>query len=124
MVIKSSKNIKRGGSFLKPLPPPFVGSPWGGKVLHWPGVEAGLSGSRNYYKPNNYNNDTSRLMKLGGRRKRRKSRKFRGGGLIPQDLVNIGNNLMYNTGSAYNAFSGYPAPVNPMPYADQFSRIN
>ena len=49
-----------------------------------------------------------------------RSRRMNGGGIFPQDLVNIGNNLMYNIGGAYNTFAGYPAPVNPMPYANQF----
>ena len=43
----------------------------------------------------------------------------RGGGILPQDLVNLGRNITYNLGSAYNAINGYPAPVNPMPYNDQ-----
>jgi hypothetical protein len=42
-----------------------------------------------------------------------------GGGLIPQDLVNLGSNFTYNLKSAYNSLNGYSAPVNPMPYKDQ-----
>ena len=42
-----------------------------------------------------------------------------GGGIIPQDLINGGRNIMYGLGSTYNAMAGYPAPVNPLPYKDQ-----
>ncbi len=42
-----------------------------------------------------------------------------GGGFIPQDLVNLGRDMMYNVNSAYNALNGYKAPVNPLPYKDQ-----
>jgi hypothetical protein len=107
----SKRRGKRGGSFYKPL----VGSNWGPNVSEWPGVD----GIRNNYKLNTYNNDVPLKMKLGG-----KTRKQGGGGLIPQDLANVGNNLQFNIGSAYNAFAGYARPVNPMPYADQFARIN
>jgi hypothetical protein len=44
-----------------------------------------------------------------------------GGGLMPQDLVNLGRGFMYNIGSAYNALNGYSAPVNPLPYKDQYT---
>jgi hypothetical protein len=39
--------------------------------------------------------------------------------LVPQDLVNLGRNAMFNIGSAYNGLNGYSAPVNPLPYKDQ-----
>jgi len=45
-----------------------------------------------------------------------------GGGLIPQDLVNIASDLQFNTGSAYNALNGYASPVNPAPYLGQMSQ--
>jgi hypothetical protein len=62
-------------------------------------------------------------MKLGGskRRKnlRKKHRTVKGGGLVPQDLVNLGRDLSFNYKSAYNALNGYGAPTNPLPYKDQ-----
>ena len=55
------------------------------------------------------------------RMSKRMSKKMRktGGGIIPQDLINGGRNIMYGLGSTYNAMAGYPAPVNPLPYKDQ-----
>jgi hypothetical protein len=57
----------------------------------------------------------------GKRMSKRMSKKMRktGGGIIPQDLINGGRNIMYGLGSTYNAMAGYPAPVNPLPYKDQ-----
>jgi hypothetical protein len=49
----------------------------------------------------------------------RTSDTINGGGLVPQDLVNLGRDFMYNLNSAYNALNGYGAPVNPLPYKDQ-----
>ena len=43
-----------------------------------------------------------------------------GGGLIPQELVNIGRGFMYNVNSAYNAVNGQPSPINPLPFKGQF----
>lgn len=43
------------------------------------------------------------------------------GGLIPQDLVNLGSNFTFNLKSAYNSLNGYNQPVNPLPYKDQLS---
>ena len=45
-----------------------------------------------------------------------------GGGLVPQDLLNLGNDISFNVNSAYNALNGYSAPVNPLPYKDQLTR--
>ena len=39
-----------------------------------------------------------------------------GASLVPQDLVNLGNDFSYNMKSFYNAINGYKAPVNPAPY--------
>jgi hypothetical protein len=43
-----------------------------------------------------------------------------GGGFIPQELVNIGRGFMYNMNTAYNAVNGQSAPINPLPFKDQF----
>lgn len=45
-----------------------------------------------------------------------------GGGLIPQDLLNLGSDISFNVKSAYNALNGYSSPVNPLPYKDQLTR--
>ena len=51
---------------------------------------------------------------------RSRSKSLRGGGLVPQDLVNLGNDFSFNLKSTYNALNGYKAPVDPLPYKGQF----
>jgi hypothetical protein len=41
---------------------------------------------------------------------------YRGGGFLPQNLVNVGRNFMYNIGASNNEMNGYADPPNPMPY--------
>jgi len=56
---------------------------------------------------------------MGGKKKRQ-----RGGtlsNLLSQDLINLGRQFQFGIGSAYNALAGYSAPVNPMPWKDQFN---
>lgn len=101
---------------------PLVGSPWTPKINDWPGV-AGKDGQTNYYTDNKYLVDPQRnmiserdqqtYMAGGGSRKRR------AGGMIPQDLVNLGRSMVYGLGSAYNTLNGYSAPASPLPYKDQ-----
>jgi hypothetical protein len=109
----------------------LVGSAWTPKISGWPGVD-GISGNRNYLQHNNYNVDpqTQNIIQerntpvslKGGRKYRRGTRKYRnGGGLIPQDLVNVGRELTYGLGSAYNTLAGYNRPVNPLPFKDQMN---
>jgi hypothetical protein len=93
-----------GGIFPQPV--------WTGRggQHHYPIPQATLGGRR----------DASATT--GGKRmSKRMSKKMRktGGGIIPQDLINGGRNIMYGLGSTYNAMAGYPAPVNPLPYKDQ-----
>lgn len=126
-----------GGNFFKQLgamPGPFVGKAWGPDKL--PG-ENGVSGDRNYFKPYNTNNDPQQQMSMnnagyltknsmvGGYTYNKKSKTFsaskRGGGLIPQDLVNLGRDFGYNFKTAYNALNGYKAPVDPAPYKGQLT---
>jgi len=55
--------------------------------------------------------------------KKRMGKKQRGGtvsNFIGQDLINLGRQFQFGVGSAYNALAGYAAPVNPMPWKDQF----
>ena len=121
--------IQSGGAFYKPgapVPGPFVGAPWGTSIEQWPGVN-GVGADRNYLQ--NYkdviNDDPALQMKLGGKKTRGKKHKYlkmnlkRGGGLIPQDLVNLGRDMSFNFKSAYNSLNGYSAPTNPLPYKDQ-----
>ena len=107
--------IQQGGSAL-------VGAPWiGGNISSWPGV-SGIAGVSNHF-PLNINSVgpgmSERFGSLGpaqfykggksGRSRNRRS----GGGLIPQSIHNIGNNMMYGIKSAGNALQGFPSPVNP-----------
>jgi len=120
----------KGGSFYKPsapVPGPFVGSPWGSSINKWPAID-GISGDRNYLKPYKVGDDPALQMslndagyttlnsKVGGRKTKR-----RGGGLVPQDLINLGRDVGFNFKSAYNALNGYTAPINPLPYKDQLT---
>jgi len=119
-------SLMKGGSFYKPpaaMPGPFIGQAWSPSVSTWPGVD-GVSNNRNYLANNLYDKgDPQTMMKLGGKRKGRKCKSMnkRGGGLIPQDLVNLGRDASFNFKSAYNALNGYSAPVSPLPYKDQLS---
>ena len=118
----------KGGNAGIPYPDGLVGSPWTPSVGGWPGV-GGVPGNNNYYPVNTYNNDVSRQMvDVGANRpflnmKGGKNKKQRGGTLsnfIGQDLINLGRQFQFGMGSAYNALAGYSAPVNPMPWKDQF----
>jgi hypothetical protein len=140
---------QNGGSFFKPaapIPGPFVGSPW--TANQWP-TQSGIGGDNNYLSSISnvitndpqtqmltsnagYNNKSSMVggikrMAVGGYRYRNKKplsvskTKLKGGGLIPQDLVNLGSSFTFNLKSAYNSLNGYNAPVNPLPYKDQLT---
>jgi hypothetical protein len=123
----NGKGGYKGGNFYKPaapIPGPFVGQPWTPAINGWPGVD-GIGANRNYIADNLYPTDISRQMKLeGGKRRHSKTKKHRkskksykrGGAILPQDLTNLGRELSFSMGSAYNAVNGYPAPVNPAPY--------
>lgn len=138
--------VQSGGNlpqfnFFKPAPPipgAFSGSSWGAQVKEWPGVD-GISGNRNYLNSSasTITDDPQQQMSMSGsgyktlnsmvggyksKNKRSKRRNVkRGGGLIPQDLVNLGRDLNYNFKSAYNTINGYKPPVSPLPYKDQLT---
>ena len=99
---------QNGGSFYKPaadMPGPFVGQSWTPSISGWPGVD-GVSNNRNYLENNLYNKgDPQTMMKLGGSKRRKRG--LKGGGLLPQDLVNLGRDASFNLQSAYNALNGY-----------------
>lgn len=132
-------NLMKGGGG---VPAPLVGAPWTPEISGWPGVQ-GLSGQTNYLAMNQYPVDlqTNGMMSsatqndltnaslvgrsnhtasmVGGGRRSRRMRRTRGGGLIPQDLVNFGRTFSYGLGSAYNSLAGLPQSPNPLPYKDQ-----
>jgi hypothetical protein len=93
-----------GGATANAMPGPFVGNHWSPTSL--PG-QNGIGGDNNYFKPVNVGNDPALKMKLNG------------GGLIPQDLVNLGRSVGYNFGTAYSAINGIKPPVDPAPYKGQ-----
>ena len=98
-----------------------------------------ISSNRNFLKSyaGGINDDPTRQMtmnaagyntlnsKVGGYRYKKRnsslSQSKRGGGLIPQDLVNLGRDFTHNFKSAYNALNGYPSPVDPAPYKGQLT---
>jgi hypothetical protein len=128
--------MKGGNSFFKPaplMPGPVVGSAWAYNKL--PGMD-GIGGNRNYLSPVNVGKDPALQMTMNGsgyktmnsmvggirRGIRRKTVKnMKAGGLIPQDLVNLGRDFSFNFSSAYNALNGQSAPPNPSPYMGQLT---
>ena len=123
--IRISKNMKGGNQGI-PYPNGLVGTPWTPSVGGWPGVN-GIPGNSNYISPNQMKADPVTSINnvganppftVGGRR-----RKQKGGTLsnfVGQDLINLGRQFQFGLGSAYNALAGYSAPVNPLPWKDQF----
>jgi hypothetical protein len=132
--------VQSGGSSGK-YPDGLTGSPWTPNG-NWPGTN-NVAGDFNHYALNTYKVDPQTFMgsegntqpwytgmigKLnpqGGGKRKHKHRKThkrgkRAGGLIPQDLVNLGRSILYQGESEANALTGYKAPVNPLPWKDQF----
>jgi len=135
-----------GGNGL--IPGPLIGSTWTPNVGTWPGV-AGLDGQTNYYKVNEYPTDPQTAMisgrdnglfpttfwggKKGSKSSKRSKRNKRnnkivkrkqlhnGGGLIPQDILNVGRVASFNVKSMLNTVNGY-APLNgdPLPYKGHY----
>jgi hypothetical protein len=127
---KNKRSKKQsGGNEGIPYPAGLVGKPWTPSPQGWPGVD-GISGDRNYISPNEYKTDVqmditytgpNTPFTVGGKKKH--SKKQKGGTLsnfMGQDLINLGRQFQFGLGSAYNALAGYPAPVNPLPWKDQF----
>jgi len=112
------------------IPGPIVGNVWGSQPSELPGAN-GVGGDRNLLPYNTYQPvDISRQMALrGGMRSNRRNKRskrngnkakaLKGGGIMPQDLLNLGRDFAFNMESAYNSIRGMPAPVNPLPYKDQ-----
>jgi hypothetical protein len=120
----SECKIKQNGGDGSSYPNGLVGNAWTSSVETWPGVN-GVQGDSNHYALNTYPTDISRQMTpsntliKGGTKRTKKQRG--GSNLLMQDLVNFGRQIQFGIGSAYNAISGYPAPVNPLPFKDQMT---
>jgi hypothetical protein len=116
--------LLKGGA---PYPNGLVGSAWTPSSSGWPGVD-GVQGDRNFLALNEYKVDPQTAListganppfSIGGRRR---SRKQKGGALsnfLGQDLINLGRQFQFGVGSAYNALTGFSAPVSPLPWRDQ-----
>jgi hypothetical protein len=117
-----------------PYPDGLVGSDYN-NPMNLPGVNH-ISGDANYYANNLYKSvDPQTSMQniganppflgvptVGGKRTRKNKHLHRGGTLsnfLGQDFLNLGRQLGYGVGSAYNAISGYSAAVNPLPWKGQ-----
>ena len=135
LLLAGGKKSQKGGNPGIPYPNGLTGSPWTPAISGWPGVN-GIQGDRNHFPLNTYKNDISRQMVdvgpnppfvVGGRKRvKGRTQKQRGGTLsnfLTQDLVNLGRQVQFGVGTAYNALSGYSAPVNPLPWKDQYARI-
>ena len=120
----------------------LLGKSWTPNPAGWPGV-GNVAMNRNHLGYNTYSPvDISRQMVdvfpnpfklIGGRKnkklnknnktKKQNTKKIKGGAmsnLLGQDLINLGRQVQYGIGSAYNTVLGYPSPVNPMPWKGQF----
>ena len=146
--ICTCKACIKGGTIIKggtnlPYPNGLLGNAWKPSISGWPGVD-GISMDRNHLGYNTYNNDVSRQMRdvganppytylKGGKRRntnkrntnkrntKRKSKTQKAGtNFLGQDLINVGRQIQYGIGSAYNGIRGYTSPVNPLPWKDQF----
>jgi len=116
--------ILKGGNAGIKYPDGLVGNAWTPDTSSWPGVNR-VSGDSNHIPLNDYKTDISRQMVATGANK-----PFLGGGkrkqsggtttnLLSQDLINLGRQVQFGIGSAYNALAGYSAPVNPLPWKGQ-----
>jgi len=118
----------KGGNVGIPYPNGLVGAPWTPSIGGWPGVD-GVPGNNNYYPMNELKVDPrNAIINLGANPpfNMKAGKKTQKGGtlsnFLTQDLINLGRQFQFGIGSAYNALAGYQAPVNPLPWKDQFSR--
>jgi len=104
-----------------------------GSIMDWLNPSKPVGGTVKY-PLNAYNTDVQRNItytgasnpfSVGGSKRRRKSgrryksKNARGGGLIPEGILNLGRVVNNNLGSAYNGLLGYGPPVNPIPWKGQ-----
>ncbi len=120
---KCKKRSMKGGNNGISYPNGLTGSAFTpGNVDGWPGVD-GVGGNRNFFSNNTYNNDISRQMVNNPPFSKGGKKKQKGGTLsnfMTQDLINLGRQFQFGVGTAYNALAGYSAPINPLPWKDQF----
>ncbi len=45
-----------------------------------------------------------------------------GSTFLGQELINSGRSVEFGLGSAYNTLRGYPLPIDPQPYSDQYTK--
>jgi hypothetical protein len=119
-------NRMGGGSWS--LPGPFVGQPWTPSPSGWPGAD-GVGGDRNYLSAAPVGLDPAYQMRSqvgesgvrhGGRGRTGRGRTGRrGGGVLPQDLVNIGRSAAHSLSSAYHVLSATRGTPSPLPFEDQ-----
>ncbi len=126
---KCKSRMQKGGNPGIPYPNGLTGSAWTPATSGWPGVD-GVQGGRNFLALNEYKVDPQTALiatganppfSVGGGRRSR-SKKQKGGALsnfLGQDLINLGRQFQFGLGSAYNALSGFSAPVSPLPWRDQ-----
>lgn len=115
------------------IPNGLTGQPW--TATNWPG-STNVSGNNNHYTMNKYIQDPQtigviderttsnlipKLFKGGSKTRRNKRRSKKAGGLIPQDLTNLGRYLTWEGASSTNILNGYKPPPNPLPWNDQYS---
>jgi hypothetical protein len=125
---KCKSKMMKGGA---PYPNGLVGSAWTPSPSGWPGVD-GVQGDRNFLALNEYKVDPQTALiatganppfSIGGsKRSGSKKRSQKGGALsnfLGQDLINLGRQVQFGIGSAYNALAGFSAPVSPLPWKDQ-----
>jgi len=133
---KTRKTIYRGGfgPGSTPIGYPLVY----GNTLSWPGVSGNPQGMGNHYALSKVGIPSgpfdppissreiaepfSSSFKYGGssRRTRHRSRAHRGGGLMPQELVNLGDSINFGVSSLASKFLGsVNQAVNPFPTEDQ-----
>jgi hypothetical protein len=113
---RSKKNRKMmGGSACNCNASPLEGSVW----------DATNGGT--HYELNEIKGvDTPRILtggKKGGKkggRKQKGGQQYTGHNLLAQDFVNVGRDMGYATGSAYNTFMGFPQPINPSPTSQPY----
>jgi hypothetical protein len=125
------KGGMKGGSGNNGIPYPngLVGSSWTPNISTWPGVN-GISGDSNYLALNKYPVDPQTAMisvgaqaPFTGGKKRRTQKGGNLSNLFTQDLINLGRQIQYGVGSAYNGISGYPSPVSPLPWKGQLQSV-
>ena len=129
--IKSIKNKQRGGKELMQngLNPHYSNNT---SIAKWFG-DSNTTNYQNFIPYNNFKNSlTTSIINtganrpfLGGKKIRIKTQKHknkksqRGGSFsnsLTQDLVNLGRQIQYGFGSAYNSINGYNQTVNPLPW--------